>query len=621
MQNTERTSSNPHLDPGVSEHQQYSADDVCNATRHAFLYKPILIGKSTIEEDVPGAVHTLHILTSDEAWGMGRTHLVKPYFKIKVRTFLRDLLRIAEPIDSLRDRPSVVNFIVANFNHMHDPDFVIMLRAYILAFPNTRDLSGVELGDGDKETYTALLLAARDKRVPVSVLKTLLEGGVDVDVANDSGDTALMVAVENIGTASCEKVRMLIEYGADISHYNHCFHNAMHLAVFSANVCGLRVLLDARETRLPQTFASWTSSNWLRKTGPLDPDPLHLPDDKYITPLGMLMQSKWINYKTRMELLEMLVSAGAGADSDIDSTTRIAAACATRGPYASPRFFGVITARLLGPSIIVHAVLRKNGYTVNLRMASAAMLRFIDKERSVLPPVSMANFSIENLLLCCINQKIDFDADVGGIDLDIHFNSVGGDDTEVRYTEVVPCDSGARFKLALRFPRGPCPLNFWVEDGLDFAVDITVDRKYTLAHRAVMYNCPTHRRMLISLTRPLCNPLLTCSRGFTAVELLQHKFEGVAMDWDLKRLLTGMCKDRDGMLAYIHKDAFMFVGGVRGTITEQVAAVDRRLKTTKKSSCKKPKTMKSSRPKRSYTNPFDQLSGDTCTKILSYVIL
>lgn len=629
MQGVERTDATHILTlsaKGVLD-QRYSSTDVYNATRSAFCYMPSLTCNSTIHDDIPGAVRILHILTSDEAWGVGGSNLVAPYFKIKVRVFLRDLLGIVEPIDSLRDQPSVVNFIVSNFGCMHHPDFVRILRAYLMAFPQTHGFSGVNLGDGDRSKYTALLLAARDNRVPVIVLKTLLEGGVDVCGTSEDGDTALMLAVENCGKGPCEKVRLLLTYGADICAYNLCLHNAIHIAVNCMNVNGLLILLDARKERLlshvtPELQTATSSSDVVEFStrlcmrGRLDPDPLHLPDKKYNTPLSTVVHSEWVNYKTRREVVELLVDAGAQADSDVDYEGRVTLARQSRGLHALPHCFGVITSQLFGHSFTVFAVIRKPGYTVNLRIGNEVVEQFVDMDRSVLPPGNMSNFLVTHLLLGCVNQRFSFDADIDGIDLDIHFNDVGDNG---RYTSVVDRDSGAPFKLALRFPRGPCPINFWIPGSGELFSEITIDKKYTLAHIAVMNKCSPY---LLHMTRSLCNPLRTCADGFSAAETLQRQFHGRRVGWDIKRLISSMWKDRISMLEYIHKDAELFLRGSTATTEQQLVAVERRLYATRNVRYKKALVGGGSKKKkRSYKNPFDELPDDVCIRIVHYVVL
>jgi ankyrin repeat protein len=598
----------------------YSPGQIYRATRTAFCYKSSLTGKSTLEDDIPNAVHIMHILTSDEAWGSGISHVVEPSFKLKVRVFMRDLLGIVEPIESLRNSPGVVEFIVANFYHLDDVDMMQVLRAYILAFPNTRTVSSVDLHDGDSTHYTALVLAARDSRVPVQVLKTLLEGGADANHPNDDGDSALMVAAESRGQMACAKMRILITYGADICTYNMSMHNAFHIAVYSMNVEGLRILLDERVRRMncQGSLGELQPETWMCVHRALDPDPLHLPDKEYNTPLGTIIHCPRIHYKTVGEVVVMLRAAGADADTDRDYANRMTVARERRGPEGLPRCFGMITTSIFRASFTVFILVRKPGYSVNLRISSDVVLDFVDLNCSVMPPAAMTNFNVLDLLLCCTNQRFDFDANVDGIDVDIYFNEMGHNG---RFCQVVGCDDGPQFKLALRFPRGPCPMDIWVSDTRDMFSEIIVDKQYTLAHRAVSLGCAWHRRNVVYLTRSLCNPLVTCASGFTAVETLQRRFVGTDMDWDAKRLISKMSMDRLAMVLYVHKDANLFMHGRIGTTTEQIAAVGMAMHLSDRKKSRKKQPHSTPRKKRRNINPFDQLSDDVCMKILQYVAM
>jgi hypothetical protein len=580
----------------------YSMKEVHAATSVAFKYKPSFIEKPTIDQDIPGAIDTLHVLVSDAAWGIGHTHLVDPAFKVKVRCFVRTLLASIEPIEALREAPSVVSFMVHHFFDMDGPEFVMMLRAYLLGFPDTRDLCGVDVGDGDNARYTALHLAARDERVPLVVLQTLLESGAEVDLASDDGDTALMLATENY--ISWAKMQLLLAYGADISVYNLCFHNAIHIAAHCANINGLRILLEARKERLQNRQLSSMEFS-LRKTGKLDPDPLHLPDMKYRTPLRTVLGIRWMNYKERLDAVNMLVSAGASGDSDLNYEGRVADARAIRGPGASPKCFGILSTHSTEDIFTLFGLIRKEGYSVNMRISSDVIEQFIDVEHSVLPPVSMNKFSIENMLLCCVNKRFDFDAAVDGIDMDIHFNNTAPDG---RHLDIMGCDSGAKFKLALRFPRGPFPMETWIQDGV--YSEIIINQEYTMTHVASLEPCSTHMRQLLNTTRPLCNPLRTCAAGLTAVETLQRRFTGNVMSWYVKKIFIRMCADREDMLVYIHRDALLLLAGQTGDISQQVAGMRNRVTESAR--------MRTSR--RLYANPFDRLPDDVCKRILEFVV-
>lgn len=166
-------------------------------------------------------------------------------------------------------------------------------------------------------------------------------------------------------------------------------------------------------------------------------------------------------------------------------------------------------------------------------------------------------------------------------------------DTHGFQTKVVSyTDPRADYKIAIRFPKGPVASVRWTET--------RIERRHTLAHKAVLCDCPTLRRQMILLARPLCNPLVKCDRGWTALETMERRTAGATAEvrWQDKRLLMNMRKDHDEMLVYIHRDALLF-----GTTTDQLASIE------DNESYKKPLS----------TSPFHRLSDDVCRTILSFI--
>jgi hypothetical protein len=85
----------------------------------------------------------VHILTSDSAWGVGMGSLVDEYLKTETRVFMRGLL---EHTSEYLDLFSVANFMTHYFQRMKDPGFMRLLRAYLLAFPETFDTASTLMG-------------------------------------------------------------------------------------------------------------------------------------------------------------------------------------------------------------------------------------------------------------------------------------------------------------------------------------------------------------------------------------------------------------------------------------------------------------------------------------------
>ncbi|WDK20687.1 hypothetical protein CGRA01v4_11974 [Colletotrichum graminicola] len=64
--------------------------------------------------------------------------------------------------------------------------------------------------------------------LPVESLQVLVDAGADVNLANEEGDTALIIAARN---GDGDSVRFLLDNGADIFHANHDNENALQSAI------------------------------------------------------------------------------------------------------------------------------------------------------------------------------------------------------------------------------------------------------------------------------------------------------------------------------------------------------------------------------------------------------
>lgn len=104
---------------------------------------------------------------------------------------------------------------------------------------------GVHVNEKSEDGWTALLKAMHRGRI--SVVRTLLDGGADVNVACDcpgflgGGWTALMVAAREGHT---EIVRALLEKGADVNHKNNKGETALMQAASRGRTEIVGVLLD-----------------------------------------------------------------------------------------------------------------------------------------------------------------------------------------------------------------------------------------------------------------------------------------------------------------------------------------------------------------------------------------
>jgi hypothetical protein len=262
--------------------------------------------------------------------------------------------------------------------------------------------------------------------------------------------------------------------------------------------------------------------------------------------------------------------------------------------------FGMANCQLVGEFILFVSI-HKADFSMDVTVCLDTLCMSVDKSESVLPPSSMDKFDIKMVCMRCMKQQFDFSGDVDGIDFDLHFNVCD----ETGYdTEIVGCNDGGEYKLAIRFPRGPCPISMWRDLEFEPVLEwhIHMNKRYTLAHYAAVATCPRFRSRLLSMARPLCNPLIKCSSGLTAAETLQKQLVGTQASWDIKRLLASMQRDQTYMTTYIHKDALLFM-----TASPFLSPSQNRVVNGKKTK------------RQAFTSPFWRLSDDICRIILSYM--
>lgn len=107
---------------------------------------------------------------------------------------------------------------------------------------------GIDI-DGEYVQNNALITALNNE-VPPSTLKLLLELGFDVNFARDSS-TLLMIAIDRKST---DKIRILLEFGADVNPINDENVTALFLAVESDYSEAVELLLATGKIREDQYF-------------------------------------------------------------------------------------------------------------------------------------------------------------------------------------------------------------------------------------------------------------------------------------------------------------------------------------------------------------------------------
>jgi hypothetical protein len=269
-------------------------------------------------------------------------------------------------LEDARCDMNVADFVVDNIDRVDTPGFVRLLRAHIFACASLLNKVAGDmpeyLKDPDhEEVLNALQLAARSNQIPLVVMRTLLEGNANVDSTTRSGKTSLMLVMCGRHTPlALEKVKLLLEYGANIDNYDDGFQTVLHHAADNGYLDGMRLVLEARrkliehenERQGRQLMGSGvvhrTAGRWKSRTAglghwplgdngvrwppgdggirrPLYIDPLHMPDLQNQTPLtiatgvGLRPYSSSIKSRNerRNEIIKMLLDAGSDADLDL----------------------------------------------------------------------------------------------------------------------------------------------------------------------------------------------------------------------------------------------------------------------------------------------------------------
>ena len=530
----------------------------------------------------------------------GKSHIVDEFLKRDVEHFFTCLLRKTDPMTQAM---SVMGFMVNNIECVNEPCYLILLRAYLYGFPKTlwycRDVNPENTFGAISTTHiqiTALQFCCVSDAVPAKVMKILLEADIWVDLCNDEGDTPLMLASYRADGEFPAKVKCLITYGANIDINNICFQNCLHIAIAGENLEGLRYLMDARRERIRcvnETSSIVDYDTRLQERNALDPDPLHFGDENHETPLTIAVNYTLLEYKMRMEIIDILVKAGADGDTDIHREKR-ALDAKRLTPGLAPSFYGLITCTL-HDEFVVYATIQKDIFCLELAVDFNILQFCVDYNESVLPFSHNAfDGDLDKLWYACRSQRFKFAAGVDGCDFDIHYNL-----TDIREDIVIANHhEEADFKVCIRFPRGP----FYSEEWLDvlsrrhvLSFKTAFYKDQTLAHRAIQCPYVDLRQSIIHFTMDLCNPLRKCDMGLTATETFEALLLGTVVPCNVRSLVRKMRKKQDNMVTYIFKDALLLPG----------EPLKEKAPTNKK------------RPK--FRSPFHDLSDDICRMILGFM--
>jgi hypothetical protein len=361
---------------------------------------------------------------------------------------------------------SVVKFLIQNIDDVNTEDFVGRLRTKISECFTTMD----EIDDDMPESFmefmdgfNALQLSAFCNRIPVDVMRTLLEAGVDVEKTTRAGKTSLMLSTSGRNPpVAREKMKLLLEYSANIDAYDGSFETALHIACYEGNLDGMKMILEERKKRIEyengrqarqeaaERLKGYIDSDtiginhWPRgeENGlmrPLYLDPLHLKNSENETPLTIAMGSCLKPFSTkikvrnerRKEMMKLLIDSGADPDSTRYKSPRpphweeedirvegvhwerldkgwrpyeLDAPLTSKAPFLC---YGLISNLICQDGTIkINIMIRKEFYDVNVCFDSELLHEIIDFEESYFNLGT--EIDIEKLFTSCSGTRFDF---------------------------------------------------------------------------------------------------------------------------------------------------------------------------------------------------------------------
>jgi hypothetical protein len=543
--------------------------------------------------ELHSAWHILHVLTSNSAWAMGNPERLRVAWTIEVGMFIKNLILATQ---HGLEYDCISKFIYDNMDHSEDVGFLRLLRARILACSGvTDDYSDVDTVRVGGLEYGAIQVACAYDVIPVRILETLLEKGMYCDSPMPTGRTALMLALCNVSESSAHKVKLLIAKGARIDIFDEDFKTPLHIAAVRGNVQGVVEILRQRESILqgshPQDI--------------MYIDPLSLCDMGSQTPLVLAAKSVLMDAQSREQICRDLQDAGT-----CTATEKTVVAQSSSRTLC----YGIIT----NVDDTIHIAMRKGEVSTDMWIEIEDISEFVSVDAgavSLLPPGGMSSDAIENVFDNPFAVRFDFytDAnsgqgyDIDGIDFNVWFMKDwyidhGGENyvTEILLESgMKPVDFANSYRLSMRFPRAPYPM-----EHPNFTSGYTVIQDWPLLHHASM--CPDEqaRDQMLHYARRICNPLVRCNKGFTALECFVSTLAVLGKTIDSGQLTTAdqsvwntMLTDHDEILRWIYQGAPI--------LHERPAVVndDESLR----------------RPLFNKKSPFHQLPDDVCMKILEYV--
>jgi len=522
-----------------------------------------------------------HVLTSDDAWGSGSTHVVSKAEMYDLQGFMHYVLEGCEPPTELMDLPGargrkgVVDFMSTNHENMEHTSFMPMLRTYLYAYPDSSNSFVQEFSPGSDNTswltpYTALQMACKYHTVPLSVMKAILEAGVSLDAADNLGSTPLMSVARCPETAcvSCNaKMDMLLAYGAKVDIYDTSLKTCLHIAAQVGNVTAVRKMLRARQHQID-------SNNTLYI------DPLFHRDYMNKTVFAEAVNTRGTS-RERTEMIELLTYAGQrempGAKmwmldhhSWLPPNKMHAWVDMPQNMHLCYGSISCLESKDAPGVFQLEISIHRQDYSTMFKVRLSEICTFLNYHESTIKDKTINRRHLKEIFRACNGTRFDFfehtqdGSEVSGCDFNIlvdKYANMNTSTTRVVFERNIVChkDTNAgsyhTSVLAFRFPKGP----FETEESQLVAYRNEVRGSGTIAHLAATCHSEDTWLRFVRLSIPQCNILVTCNSGYSAMDVFYNL---VAGDHGVKTtqaldVLATMEDNHYSMMSFIHRECLL----------------------------------------------------------------
>ncbi|KAJ1471119.1 hypothetical protein T484DRAFT_1753434 [Baffinella frigidus] len=406
-------------------------------------------------------------------------------------------------------------------------------------------------------------------------------------------------------------------------------------------------------------FSGWHSpagvveriENRLRCTTPMRVDLLNMRNYCGDTVLSIAASTPTMAHNARNEMVSMLLRAGADPEYETCSGMCQNSPVAIPGHQRMMRHAeegnflvkGIITCEEQsdnnGPPVVCVRLL-KDGYTSDVCFDLESCIVFLDEDETMYPAsATMSDRQLDDLFYRLSGQTFDFwirddvfECTFDGVDFSLFYRVTSRVYDEefmedILCVEILEESAITRFddemgRISMRFPRGPVPhavfVNETIAEDAAYMNGFRMHKHYTLLQQAAVCESQSERVRMLTVARPLCNPLLRLRPphllcGHTALELLEYTTFVDGLDTVTPRTRYYTSVDTR-WLKLLQKDVndFMHVVFRDHAFAASVdinAAYHRVDATTNGRTC---------RPKR-FTSRFNLLPDDVCKRILGFM--